>query len=61
MLKIHFSWGTTDLPEYDSEKHDPERVFAMLCYRGIHYAKWVYLEPFNIKHWNLFDPRQAEK
>ena len=34
MLKIHFSWGGTDLPEYDPEKHDPERVFAMLCYRG---------------------------
>ena len=56
MLKIHFSWGGTDLPEYDPEKHNPERVFAMLCYRGIHYAKWVYLQPFNINNWNLFNP-----
>ena len=62
MLRIHFSWGLDyDLPEYDPEKHDPERVFAMLCYRGIHYAKWVYLQPFNMNNWNLFDPRQTEK
>ena len=45
MLRIHFSWGLDyDLPEYDPEIHDPKEVFAMLCYRGVHYAKWVYLK-----------------
>ena len=58
MLKIHFSWGGTDLPEYDPEKHDPERVFAMLCYRGIHYAKWVYLNIFPNNEWELKNPRE---
>ena len=56
MLKIHFSWENK-VPEYDPEIHDPERVFAFLCYRGVHYAKWVYLEPFKTT-WNLFNPRQ---
>ena len=36
-------------------------VMLLQMYRGIHYAKWVYLEPFNMKHWNLFNPRKAEK
>ena len=45
MLRIHFSWGLDyDLPEYDPEIHDPKEVFAMLCYRGVHYAKWVQLD-----------------
>ena len=47
MLRIHFSWGLDyDLPEYDPEIHDPKEVFAMLCYRGVHYAKWVRLDTF---------------
>jgi len=25
----------------------------MLCYRGIHYAKWVVLDPFKIKTWKI--------
>ena len=24
----------------DPEIHDPDEVFALLCYRGINYAKW---------------------
>ena len=41
MLKIR--WEGRTLPEYDPEKHNPEKVFALLCYRGISYAKWVHL------------------
>ena len=49
------------MPEFDEEIHNPERVFAFLCYRGIHYAKWVYLDVFNVKNWNLNNPRKGEK
>jgi len=52
-MKIEFTWDEYEVPEYDPEKHDPERVFAMLCYRGIHYAKWVVLDPFKIKSWRV--------
>ena len=51
-MKIEFTWDEYEVPEYDPEKHNPERVFAMLCYRGIHYAKWVVLDPFKIKSWS---------
>lgn len=61
MLKVHFTWGTSDLPEYDAEKHNPEKVFAFLCYRGVHYAKWVTLDAFNINNWCLSNPRQKDK
>ena len=44
MLKI--GWEPPEIPEYDPDKHNPEKVFALLCYRGIHYAKWVYLDIF---------------
>lgn len=44
-----------NLPEYDETKHDPDKVFAMLCYRGLHYAKWVYLKPFGITNWKIND------
>ena len=37
-MKIEFTWDEYQVPEYDPEKHDPERVFAFLCYRGVHYA-----------------------
>ncbi len=61
MLRIHFSWGLNyDLPEYDPEIHDPKEVFAMLCYRGVHYAKWVRLDTFKINNWFLHNPRQTE-
>ncbi len=43
MLRIKVGWDY-DLPEFDPEKHDPDRTFAFLTYRGIHYAKWVCLK-----------------
>ena len=50
--------GKGQAPEWDEDKHDIEEVFALLCYRGIHYAKWVYLDVFNVKSWNLNNPRK---
>ena len=50
--------GRGKQPEWDEDKHDIEEVFALLCYRGIHYAKWVYLDVFNVKSWNLNNPRK---
>ena len=41
MLKIKFVY---DLQNYDPEKHDPDRTFAFLTYRGVCYAKWVHLK-----------------
>ena len=41
MLKISFHY---DLPAYDPVKHDPDKTFGFLTYRGIHYAKWVDLK-----------------
>jgi hypothetical protein len=52
-MKLEFTWDEYEVPKYDPEKHSPERVFAMLCYRGIHYAKWVTLDPFKIKNWKI--------
>ena len=49
--------GKGQAPEWNEDKHDVEEVFALLCYRGIHYAKWVYLDVFNIKNWDLKNPR----
>jgi hypothetical protein len=43
---------------YDPEIHDPEKVFAFLCYRGVHYAKWVYLNIFPNDGWELKNPRE---
>ena len=43
MLRIRLDWDY-GLPEFDPEKHDPDRTFAFLTYRGVHYAKWVYLK-----------------
>ena len=42
MLRI--GWESPEVPEYDPDKHNPEKVFAFLCYRGIHYAKTVYID-----------------
>ena len=42
MLRI--GWQPPEVPDFDEEIHNPEKVFALLCYRGIHYAKWVYLD-----------------
>ena len=58
MLKI--GWEPPEIPEYDPDKHNPEKVFALLCYRGIHYAKWVYLDIFKNNNWNLHNPRESE-
>ncbi len=61
MLKI--GWEPPEIPEYDPDKHNPEKVFAFLCYRGIHYAKWVYLDinfAFINDNWNLHNPRESE-
>ena len=55
---LHISWKTPEVPEYNAEIHNPERVFALLCYRGIHYAKWVYLDVFGVDNWNLKNPRK---
>jgi hypothetical protein len=44
MLQIR--WCPPEIPEYDPVIHSPEKVFALLCYRGISYAKWVYLDKF---------------
>ena len=40
MLKIKLEY---DLPVYDPDKHDPDKTFAFLTYRGVNYAKWVRL------------------
>ena len=34
MLKIRFEY---DLPVFDSAKHDPDKVFRLLTYRGVEY------------------------
>jgi|TARA_B100000035_G_scaffold84906_1_gene71359 hypothetical protein len=50
MLKVKFEY---DLPEYDPLKHDPDKTFALLTYRGVHYAKWVNLKPFRLPNWKV--------
>ena len=50
MLKIKLVY---DLPEYDPKKHDPDRSFAFLTYRGVHYAKWVYLKSRGVSNWKV--------
>ena len=52
--------GKGQAPEWDEDKHDIEEVFAFLCSRGIHYAKWVTLDVFNVGNWNLRNPRQED-
>ena len=42
-----------DLPEFDPEKHDPDKVFGFLTYRRVHYAKWINLKPFRNKNWRI--------
>jgi hypothetical protein len=50
MLKISFHY---DLPAYDPVKHDPDKTFGFLTYRGIHYAKWVDLKSRGKKSWKV--------
>jgi len=40
-----------DLPVYDPDKHDPDKVFRYLTYRGVSYAKWVYLKSRGTQVW----------
>ena len=54
---IRIVWEPPEIPDFDPEIHNPEKVFALLCYRGIHYAKWVYLDVVLNKQWKLFNPR----
>ena len=44
-------------PEWNEEKHDIDEVFAFLCYRGIHYAKWVNIDNFQDTNWEIHNPR----
>ena len=48
MLKVKIEY---DLPAYDPEKHDPDKTFAFLTYRGVNYAKWVNLKSLGIPFW----------
>jgi len=50
MVKIKLCY---DLPNYDPDRHDPDRTFAFLTYRGVHYAKWVNLKPFAKSTWKI--------
>jgi hypothetical protein len=50
MLKVRFEY---DLPEFDPLMHDPDKTFAFLTYRGVHYAKWVNLKPMKNKSWKI--------
>mgnify|MGYP001196336690 CR=1 len=50
MLKVKFDY---DLPEYNKDIHDPEKTFAFLTYRGVHYAKWVSLKSRSIFGWKI--------
>ena len=54
--------GKGQAPEWDEDKHDIEEVFALLCYRGIHYAKTVYID-FMMEgpSWFLNNPRKDDK
>ena len=58
---IRIDWEDPEVPEYDPDIHDPEKVFAFMCYRGVHYAKWVYLNIFiEGSSWNLNNPRKDD-
>ena len=57
---LHIEWRSPGIPDYDPEIHNPEKVFAFMCYRGVHYAKWVYLDVLNINKWTLTNPRESD-
>ena len=58
---IRIDWEYPEVPEYDPDIHNPEKVFAFMCYRGVHYAKWVYLNIFiEGSSWNLYNPRKYD-
>ena len=54
--------GRGQAPEWDEDKHDIDEVFAFMCYRGIHYAKWVYINvSIEGPSWFLNNPRKDDK
>ena len=54
--------GRGQEPEWDEDKHDIDEVFAFLCYRGIHYAKWVYIDVIiEGSSWFVKNPRKIDK
>ena len=60
MLRI--SWERPEIPEFDPEIHNPEKVFAFMCYRGLHYAKTVYINvSMEGPSWFLNNPRKNDK
>ena len=52
MLKIKLEY---DLPVYDPDKHDPDKTFAFLTYRGVNYAKWVRLRSRGKQNWKIWE------
>ena len=53
--------GRGQEPEWDEDKHDIDEVFAFLCYRGIHYAKTVYIDfTMESSPWFLNNPRKDD-
>ena len=59
---IRIDWEHPEIPEYDPDIHDPEKVFAFMCYRGLHYAKTVYINvSMEGPSWFLNNPRKNDK
>ena len=53
--------GRGQEPEWDEDKHDIDEVFAFLCYRGIHYAKSVYIDVMmESPSWFISNPRKED-
>ena len=49
------------MTEWIDEKHDRDEVFAFLCYRGLHYAKTVYINvTMEGSSWFLNNPRKDD-
>ena len=58
---IRIDWEYPEVPEYDPDIHDPEKVFAFMCYRGVHYAKWVCIDVImEGPSWFLNNPRKDD-
>ena len=59
---LHIEWRSPEIPDYDPEIHNPEKVFAFMCYRGLHYAKTVYINvSMEGPSWFLNNPRKDDK
>ena len=59
---LHIGWKTPEVPDFDPEIHNPEKVFAFMCYRGLHYAKTVYINvSMEGPSWFLNNPRKDDK